>query len=65
MATRTGAIGNNDPNNFVTYFKTPLATGIQMQTGEYPNGTLTLSDIVAGGPCWRNQNYGTALAIRM
>ena len=63
MATRTGAIGNNDPNNYQTKFKTPQALGIQMETGEYPSGKLVLSDLIAGGPCWRNQNYGTALAV--
>jgi len=58
MATKTGAIGNNDPNNYMTYFKTPQALGIQMATGEYPNGSITFTDIAAGGPVWRNQHYG-------
>lgn len=65
MATRTGAIGNNDPNNYQTKFKTPQALGIQMETGEYPSGTLVLSDIVAGGPQWRNENYSYALVVRL
>lgn len=62
MATRTGAIGNNDPNNYQTAFKTPVYTGITMETGEYPT-KITLNDLVAGGPQWRNNHYSYNLAL--
>lgn len=62
MSSRTGAIGNNDPNNYQTAFKTPVYTGITMESGEYPT-KITLNDLVAGGPQWRNNHYSYNLAV--
>lgn len=66
MATRTGAVGSNSSSNFRTRFSTPKSIGIQMAAGEYPNGTLTFTDIAAANqPRWYNENYNTNLAVKL
>jgi len=63
MATRTGYIGSNASSGNQTMFKTPQSIGITLEAGEFPNGTITFTDIASGGPVWRNNNYGTTLAV--
>lgn len=61
MGTRVGGVGTS--GDVLTYFKTPVSIGIQLDAGEYPSGTFTMPHLTAGGARWRNGNYSTALAV--
>ncbi len=60
MATRTGAVGTAGQD---TLFKTPVSLGIQLGAGEYPNGTLSFTNIASGGTVWRNNHFTNSLAV--
>lgn len=61
MGTKVGGVGTS--GDTLTYFKTPVSIGIQLDPGEYPSGTFTMPHMTAGGARWRNGNYGQTLAI--
>lgn len=61
MGTKIGGVGTS--GDTLTYFKTPVSIGIQLDPGEYPSGVFTMPNLTGGGARWRNGNYGTALAV--
>lgn len=65
MATKTGSIGSNSSSSYQTKFTSAKSIGVTMATGEYPT-KITLSDIKSGStPCWFNNNYSSALTIKL
>ena len=66
MATRTGAVGSNDTSNYKTRFTSPKSIGIQMEAGEYPNGTITFTNISNTDVAkWFNENYSVNLEVKL
>ncbi len=61
MGTKIGGVGTS--GDVLTYFKTPVSIGIQLDAGEYPSGTFTMQNLTPGGARWKNGNYSTALAV--
>lgn len=60
MATVTGRIGSS--GNSIT-FKTAQSINLQLGANDKPYGTITFTDIKAGGAYWRNNNYRNQQAI--
>ena len=61
MATASGSIGSAGS---MTYFTNPVYTGINLSSGYYPNGTITLTG-VGGGAYWVNNHINYKKTMKL
>jgi len=65
MGTRIGYVGSNSPGSYTTKFKTPQSLDIQLDSGEYPDGSFTLNDISIGSAYWYNEYNDNGLYVNL